>query len=208
MVRRGKNIGYKRRLFSICSKTSQPSAGRWLKQQRSKEKPGGHFLCSEWLAKSDSTVLVPKDSMALGSLAEMQKLSLSHSLFLRDDKQGGFGCYSGQSSAPVLASRTSSLTLSLPVLRHCQESFPITPPHIKTSNISREVTWSLSVQNKICKVPAYSKQQETQEILYSNAQKCARKVQTWRWILLWILSWQEMNSHKPFRSCLLTNLLA
>lgn len=98
--------------------------------------------------------------MAWGCWAETQKLSLSYSLFLRDDKQGGFGCCSGQSSGPVLASRNSLLTLLLPVLTHCQESFAVTSPHVKTSNISREVTRSLSVQNKICKVPAHSKQPE------------------------------------------------
>lgn len=129
--------------------------------------------------KWDATVLVPKDSMAWGSSAERQKLSLSLSLFLRDDKRGGFDCYSGQSSAPVLASGNSSLTLLLPVLRHCQESFAIAAPHIKTSSISREVTRSPSMQIKICKEPAYSEQQQTREILCSNTQKCARKVRTW-----------------------------
>lgn len=90
--------------------------------------------------KSDATVLVPKDLMACGSSADTQKLSLSHSLFLRDDKQGGFGCYSGQSLAAVLASQNSSLTLLLPVLRHYQECFAVTAPYIKTSNRGREVT--------------------------------------------------------------------
>jgi len=101
--------------------------------------------------KSDARVLVPKDSMAWGSSAETQKVSLSHWLFLRDDKQGGFGRCSGQSSAPMLTSQNSLLTLLLPVLRHCQESFAITAPHIQKSNISREVTWSLSAHNKFAR---------------------------------------------------------
>lgn len=72
MVWRGKYTGYKHRLLSICSKPSQPSAGRWLKSKIVRK-----ILCSAWLVKLDARDLVPKGSMAWCSSAEIQEPSQS-----------------------------------------------------------------------------------------------------------------------------------
>lgn len=177
MVRRGKYTGYKRRLHSICSKPSQLSAGRWLKRKKVRK-----ILCSAWLVKLDARDLVPKSSIWLGVLWLKFRSHLSVSY-----------CLEGMMNSRVcllfwpilyLSSWKLSLTLLFPVLGHCQESFSLRGPHIKTSN-SREVTWTLSVHNKICNVPVHSKQQQTWGILNLNTEKYARKVQTWHWILLW-----------------------
>lgn len=56
MVWRGKYTGYKRRLHTIFSKPSQPSAGRWLKSKKVRK-----ILCSAWLVKLDARNLGPEE---------------------------------------------------------------------------------------------------------------------------------------------------